>query len=155
MKFPGLKVILGLDKMENLVAIIRFNGGIRNSIYKLFVHDDLKIGKLVGEDKYGNKYYENPYYFVPRNRWVEYNEKVFLDYDSSQIPAEWHGWLHHTTENPPTVEKPVEYPWIAPHKENQTGTTNAFIPWDTTPKKIESWTPKGGGRSSDFIDSKK
>ncbi len=26
--------------------------------------DDLKLGNLVGEDKYGNKYYENNAYFV-------------------------------------------------------------------------------------------
>ena len=25
--------------------------------------DDLKLGKFVGEDKFGNKYFENDYYF--------------------------------------------------------------------------------------------
>lgn len=34
--------------------------------------DELKIGNLVGTDKYGNKYYENPRFFYGRNRWVEY-----------------------------------------------------------------------------------
>ena len=44
---------------------------------------------MVGVDKYGNKYFENPTYFYGRNRWVIYNEKVHLEYDGSQIPAEW------------------------------------------------------------------
>lgn len=34
--------------------------------------DNLRPGTLVGTDKYGNKYYENPHYFYGRNRWVEY-----------------------------------------------------------------------------------
>lgn len=57
--------------------------------------DDVKDGKLVGEDKYGNKYFENPYYFYGRNRWVEYATHYHLEYDGSQVPAEWFGWLHY------------------------------------------------------------
>lgn len=29
--------------------------------------DELKIGVLIGEDKYGNKYYENNAYFVGKS----------------------------------------------------------------------------------------
>lgn len=47
--------------------------------------DDLKHGVLVGEDKYGNKYYENPKYFLSKNRWVEYNSNRGLWYDGSQV----------------------------------------------------------------------
>lgn len=57
--------------------------------------DDFKAGTLVGSDKYGNKYYENGYYFFGRNRWVEYAEHKNLEYDGSQIPAEWFGWMHY------------------------------------------------------------
>jgi len=35
---------------------------------------------------------------VGRNRWVEYNPEYGLNYDASQIPAEWFGWLHHRTD---------------------------------------------------------
>lgn len=34
--------------------------------------DNLRPGTLVGIDRYGNKYYENPHYFYSRNRWIEY-----------------------------------------------------------------------------------
>ncbi len=72
-----------------------------------FSTDDLKEGTLVGEDKYGNKYYENAKYFYGRNRWVVYNKKHHLEYDGSMIPAEWFGWMHYKTDQPPTVKPPV------------------------------------------------
>lgn len=64
-------------------------------IFSNFRFDDLKIGTLVGTDKYGNKYYENNYYFYGRNRWVEYAPHVHMQYDASQIPPEWFGWMHY------------------------------------------------------------
>lgn len=65
------------------------------SLFSIRRHDELKIGKLVGTDKYGNKYYENNYYFMGRNRWVEYAPHIHMAYDASQIPAEWYGWMHY------------------------------------------------------------
>lgn len=53
------------------------------------------MGKLVGVDKYGNKYFENPYYFYSRSRWVEFVDHQHLEYDGSQVPPEWFGWLHY------------------------------------------------------------
>ena len=44
---------------------------------------------MVGEDKYGNKYYKNDEYFYGRNRWIVYNPKHGVDYDGSMVPAEW------------------------------------------------------------------
>lgn len=67
----------------------------KNSFVCVCSYDDLKPGTLVGEDKYGNKYFENPYYFYGRNRWVQFAEHVRLEYDASQIPAEWYGWMHY------------------------------------------------------------
>jgi len=32
-----------------------------------------------------------------RHRWVEYAEKG--RYNASQVPPEWHGWLHHITDH--------------------------------------------------------
>lgn len=89
--------------------------------------DDLKIGTLVGADKYGNKYYENPYYFYGRNRWVEYAHHQNMDYDGSQIPAEWFGWMHYKTDLPPIRDgKRVQHKWMANHSENLSGTKGKF-----------------------------
>ncbi|KAK3403659.1 hypothetical protein EUGRSUZ_K00090 [Eucalyptus grandis] len=53
---------------------------------------------LVGVDKFGNKYYERLGETQHgRHRWVEYAEKG--RYNASQVPAEWHGWLHHITDH--------------------------------------------------------
>jgi hypothetical protein len=35
--------------------------------------------------------------FAGRHRWVEYAEKG--RYNASQVPPEWHGWLHHITDS--------------------------------------------------------
>ena len=78
---------LGLDRVFKAFRIIRHNGGIVPGYKKLYRMDEVKDGKLVGEDKYGNKYYENPYYFYGRNRWVEYAPHFHLEYDGSQTTA--------------------------------------------------------------------
>lgn len=140
--FRMIKVWTGFDKVLKFNEIVKHNGGAINSLKKLYYQDDLKIGTLVGEDAHGNKYFENPYYFVPRNRWVEFNPKKGLNYDASQIPPEWHRWMTHMTEYPPTVEKPVNYEWMLPHMENQTGTSDAYMPHNTVKPKITAWTPK-------------
>jgi NADH dehydrogenase (ubiquinone) 1 alpha subcomplex subunit 12 len=57
--------------------------------------DEMKAGTLVGADKYGNRYFEDPTQFYGRNRWVEYADYKNLEYDGSQIPAEWFGWMHY------------------------------------------------------------
>ncbi|KAL1132503.1 hypothetical protein AAG570_010458 [Ranatra chinensis] len=133
---------IGLDKLARFFAIIKQNGGITGSLFKLFRQDDLKVGTLVGEDKYGNKYYENKMYFYGRSRWVEYADHYFLDYDGSQVPAEWFGWLHYKTDYLPHQDpgRP-KYNWMSDHKENMSGTSRQYVPYSTTPPKIHSWVP--------------
>lgn len=36
-------------------------------------------------------------FITGRHRWVEYAEKS--RYNASQVPAEWHGWLHYITDH--------------------------------------------------------
>lgn len=99
-----------------------------------FSMDEIKSGTLVGADKYGNKYYEDPSQFYGRNRWVEYTEHKNLEYDGSQIPAEWFGWMHYKTDLPPNRDgSRVQYKWMADHSENLSGTKgelrNAQLKW--------------------------
>jgi len=132
---------LGLDKLARLGSIIKQHGGIRASLYQIYRTDDLKDGTLIGTDKYGNKYYENPRYFYARDRWVVYNPKVGVDYDGSMIPAEWFGWMHHKTDIPPTEKPPVHYDWMKEHDMNPSGTKDQYVPYSTMKPKIQSWTP--------------
>jgi NADH:ubiquinone oxidoreductase subunit len=44
------------------------------------------------------------------------------------VPAEWHGWLHHTFDENP-AEKPLAHKaWEKPHHDNLTGTALAYAP---------------------------
>ncbi|CAK9806603.1 NADH dehydrogenase [ubiquinone] 1 alpha subcomplex subunit 12 [Anthophora quadrimaculata] len=134
--------LLGLDKVCNLFSIIKANGGLLNSLRVLYRIDELKKGTLVGEDKYGNKYYENNAYFFSSNRWVVYSEKVGMDYDGSQVPAEWFGWLHYKTDLPPHKDPTrPKYKWMTDHQENLSGTNEAYMPYSTTKPKITPWKP--------------
>ncbi|XP_016944984.1 probable NADH dehydrogenase [ubiquinone] 1 alpha subcomplex subunit 12 [Drosophila suzukii] len=134
---------LGINRLTKLFQIVREAGGLKNAYLKLYRNDDLKIGTLVGIDKYGNKYFENPYYFYGRNRWIEFAPHVNMDYDGSMIPAEWYGWMHYKTDLPPIRDgcRP-KHKWIADHSENLSGTKEAYYPYTTTPNKVEAWDPK-------------
>ncbi|KAG7207295.1 hypothetical protein KM043_008963 [Ampulex compressa] len=135
--------LLGLDKLARLFQIVRENGGVFNSIRTLFRTDDLKTGVLVGEDKYGNRYFENNMYFYGRNRWVIYSNKVWLNYDGSQVPVEWFGWLHYKTDLPPYKDPTrPKYKWMMEHTPNVSGTDRAYMPYSTTKPKIEAWKPQ-------------
>jgi NADH:ubiquinone oxidoreductase subunit len=83
-------------------------------------------GILVGTDALGNSYYRStaPGQWGRESRWVIYAGED----EASLVPAEWHGWLHHSTLKPPTEQPPVERPWIKPHKPNATGTAAAYRP---------------------------
>ncbi|XP_018646412.1 NADH-ubiquinone oxidoreductase subunit B17.2,putative [Schistosoma mansoni] len=131
-----------IEKLNTLRLIIRQNGGIKGSFLTLFRTDELKWGKLVGTDNFGNKYYENNNYFVGRNRWVIYSNRFGWDYEGSQVPPEWHRWLHYMTDENPVSNPPTVYKWYAEHSENLTlEKEKKYIPYSTTRPKIEPWEP--------------
>lgn len=63
-----------------------------------------KFGRLVGVDRAGNRYYENTEeYKHAQHRWFEPpGLRCWFDVDASEISPEWYGWLHQTTDDPPT-----------------------------------------------------
>ena len=93
-----------------------------------------RFGELVGEDEQGNRYYRtkggkiDPTLHFQR-RWVIYNGYA----EASKVPPEWHGWLHYTFDEPPTVEPLERRGWEKDHLPNLTGT-------------VEAWRPKGSIR---------
>ena len=101
---------------------------------------DIKTGRLVGVDMWGNKYFESSEENWYRSRWIEpVNGKL----DACDVPAEWHGWLHRITDRPPqTPEEMVgkeRVEWMVPHDHNQTGGAGAFRTYNTTREKVELW----------------
>ena len=73
-------------------------------------------GDLKGTDSMGNQYYENLARLPGRQRFVIY-AGWGKGYDPSQVPPEWHHWLHNTTDRTP-VERPVKpHPYQLPHQQ--------------------------------------
>ncbi|KAH7725394.1 NADH-ubiquinone oxidoreductase subunit B17.2 [Aphelenchoides avenae] len=137
------KEIFGVDKFIKFARTMKEVGGIRGFVKQRYLMDQTRVGKLVGEDKFGNKYYEDNSYYVPRNRWVVYTEKVWLDYDGSQVPPEWHRWLHHISDQTPVENPPEQHKWMLDHVENKTlSPSEKYVPYSTTRTKIHAWQPK-------------
>ena len=84
-------------------------------------------GRHIGTDEMGNKYYVqskgNGPLGVPR-RWVIYKDGA----EASSITPDWHGWMHYTTDEPPTEEDYHPKPWQLAHRPNMTGTPQAHRP---------------------------
>ncbi len=78
-------------------------------------------GAYVGTDKFGNRYYQSK---DGKRRWVTYAGTV----EASRVPPDWHGWLHHTYEDPPTKTPFKANPWEKEHTPNLTGTPDAYRP---------------------------
>lgn len=83
--------------------------------------------RLVGKDEQGNRYFEekSPSGSDGRTRrFVVYHGVA----EASRVPPDWHGWLHHTFEEPPTVEPLARRPFERDHLPNMTGTPLAYRP---------------------------
>lgn len=78
-------------------------------------------GAYVGTDKFGNRYFQSQ---NGKRRWVTYAGTV----EASRVPPDWHGWLHHTYEDPPTKSPFKANPWEKEHMPNLTGTPDAYRP---------------------------
>lgn len=84
-------------------------------------------GKRVGTDAMGNVYYRaKPRKgYKQERRWVLYKGAP----EASKIPPEWHGWMHHQTDDVPASDSPsFRRPWQKPHTQNLTGTKAAYRP---------------------------
>ena len=99
-------------------------------------------GERVGEDNQGNVFYQTA---DGKKRWVIYNGEA----EASRIDPEWHGWLHHTWNDPPTKAPMKHKPWEKPHQENLTGTPAAYAPPGSIRKPepvarsdYEAWQPE-------------
>lgn len=85
----------------------------------------LRKGKAVGEDIFGNKYYQTKNLAKDGNqRWVIYSGAN----DASRVPPEWHGWLHKSYDDIPESHLPQPRIWEKEPTGNLTGTASAYRP---------------------------
>lgn len=106
-------------------------------------------GERVGSDALGNTYYRSR-----KARTTEGYEKRWVIYaganDASKVPAEWHGWLHHSYDGVPESNLPPARIWEAEYTPNATGTVAAYRPAGALERggvraratgDYEAWTP--------------
>ena len=109
--------------------------GVRNTI--------ARRARPIGEDAFGNRYFEAKKIIDGdagrRRRWVIYKGYA----DASKVPAEWHGWLHHTFEEPPTEVPLRRRGWEKDHIPNLTGTPFAYRPKGSIARGGERATATG------------
>jgi len=143
-------------RLLNLAGYISENG-VRSAIRQMRLSNELRFGELKGVDQFGNKYYESAKSIPGRHRWVVSVD--YRDFNASNVPAEWHSWLHYISDAPaesdqikyklkhqPTVTSNLgnnanylpPHHWINGSKAEQPKTTN-----------YESWTPNSPPPSPD------
>jgi NADH:ubiquinone oxidoreductase subunit len=102
-------------------------------------------GRLVGEDVFGNAYYQTA---DGKRRWVLYRNIA----EASLVPAEWHGWLHGNFDGLPESNLPPARIWEVDFTPNVTGTSAAYRPQGALERggkraaatgDYEAWSPEG------------
>lgn len=77
--------------------------------------------KLIGEDYYGTKYYEEELRNSARKRPPRYFVPVNKEDFEQELPAEWEAWLRYRRKDPPTQEEvEANYRLAMTKKENAT-----------------------------------
>lgn len=86
----------------------------------------------MGQDRAGNKFFENNEELPLRTRWVEFSKH---DYDAAQMEPGWHAWMSYMVDRPPAEDRllvagtrPFEKPAAIP---NYTQTRGAFKTYST------------------------
>jgi NADH:ubiquinone oxidoreductase subunit len=106
-------------------------------------------GEQVGTDAQGNKYYRSKKKTGDgrERRWVIYDGPN----DASRVPAEWHGWLHHSYDALPESRLPPPKVWEVDYTPNRTGSAAAYRPQGALERggqraratgDYEPWTPE-------------
>jgi len=123
-----------------------WNGATLGTLWNVGVN-----GRLVGKDEDGNRYYEartnKNSYDGRKRRWVIFNGYA----EASKVSPDWHGWLHHTFEEPPTEAPLKRAKFEQDHLPNLTGTPYAWRPKGSLAREgeraratgdYEAWRPE-------------
>lgn len=111
-------------------------------------------GEKVGTDLAGNVYYRAKKR-VPHGQPFAGSERRWVIYaganDASNVPPEWHGWLHGNLDDVPESRLPPPRIWEADYSPNATGTPAAYRPQGALERggqrarasgDYEAWSPE-------------
>ncbi|EFN77086.1 NADH dehydrogenase [ubiquinone] 1 alpha subcomplex assembly factor 2 [Harpegnathos saltator] len=77
--------------------------------------------KLMGEDYYGTKYYEEEIRYSNRQRPPRSFEPINKEDFTQELPAEWEAWLRYRRKDPPTREEIEDNYQLAMTKKKNAG----------------------------------
>lgn len=94
-----------------------------------------RSSKKIGSDEFNNEYFLNK----EGKRFVVYKGLA----EPSKVPAEWHGWLHYTSDIAPVKINTHKLPWQKIHLPNLSGTRGAYSPKNSSVKTpdYQAWEP--------------
>ena len=108
---------------------------------------------FVGEDDWGNRYFEEKKE-GPKDSTLPGRKRRYVIYNGpaepTRVSADWHGWLHHTFDKPPTEDPLLKKAFETEHQPNMTGTIYAYRPKGSiargeertkTAADYEAWNP--------------
>ena len=102
--------------------------------------------RLVGEDSFGNKYYEDTTRPYGRHRWVIYQDMA--NYNASNVHPQWHAWLHCISDADPVSHPPRTHKWEVEYFPNASGNRTRYLPkgsWENSSQrnwqKVSFWEP--------------
>mmetsp|Transcript_18038 Transcript_18038/g.31322 ORF Transcript_18038/g.31322 Transcript_18038/m.31322 type:complete len:171 (+) Transcript_18038:107-619(+) len=110
---------------------------------------------LVGEDEFGNRYFENNSEWYGRHRWVEYFEERHVAFDSVKVPPQWHAWISYVIDETPSKDPLPAPKYQSKVTGNTSGTKDMYIssysPLSVYYKghasgKIQAWDPRKPSR---------
>jgi NADH:ubiquinone oxidoreductase subunit len=110
---------------------------VNRIVAKIFYHK-------VGIDQFGNEYLISRFNdaYGKKRRIVIYKGIA----EPTKVPAAWHSWLHHTSNEIPDNTK--RYDWLKQHLPNRSGTSKAYAPPDIEARAepsrglYKAWHPK-------------
>lgn len=133
------------DQLVLKTLLTWWNGATVGTLFTI-----AKRGRKVGEDAFGNRYYESRddvSYDGRKRRWVVYNGYA----DASKVPPDWHGWLHYTFDDLPSETPLARQRWEKDYLPNLTGTPMAWRPQGSLARTgerpaatgdYEAWSPE-------------
>ncbi len=135
--------------------------GVREYVKQVWYLSSYIGGSMVGRDGYGNEYYAvdehahlpfckpppppsgRTVFIITRAAASRLDRKRYVilkdhSEDPSNVPADWHGWLHYTHDDAPSTagSKFHHPPWEARHQANLTGGDDRYVPYSTTTPKV-------------------
>lgn len=117
------------SKVGKMLQFYKQQGGLKNFLKTMIMTKEFYGGELKGVDDNGNKYYENLDRTPGRTRFVIYANPS--SYDPSQVPPEWHAWLHFMGDKTPIEDPPSNYIYRLKHipmKPSDNGVNANYLP---------------------------